>query len=71
MRRWRERQCSWPVISLCIIAVWCFMKERLAIVGVVCLAVNLLMKPYDSDLMWLCFLLAGAVIADEFYRRWR
>jgi len=49
------------VVSLCVVAVWCFLRERLALAGVLCLAVALAVKPQDSGLVWLCFLLAGGV----------
>ncbi|MFZ1012992.1 MAG: hypothetical protein WAN28_06575, partial [Terracidiphilus sp.] len=48
-------------VSLCIIAVWCFLRERYVPVGIVCLAVSLALKPHDSGLVWLFFLLAGRV----------
>ena len=47
------------VISLCLIAVWCFIKNRFVAVGVVCLAISLAFKPHDGGLVWLYFLLAG------------
>ncbi len=47
------------VVSLCSIAVWCFLKERFVPVGVLCLALSLAVKPHDSGLVWLFFLLAG------------
>jgi Glycosyltransferase family 87 len=49
------------VISLCAIAVWCFLRDRFVYAGVVCLAIALLVKPQDSGLVWLYFLLAGGV----------
>jgi hypothetical protein len=48
------------VIGLCVVAVWCFLEERFVAAGVVCLAVSLAIKPHDSGLVWLYFLLAGA-----------
>jgi hypothetical protein len=48
-------------ISLCLVAVWCFLRERFVPVGVVCLAVSLGLKPHDAGLVWLYFLLAGGV----------
>lgn len=48
-------------ISLCIVAVWCFVKERYAVAGIACLALSLALKPQDSGLIWLYFLLAGGV----------
>jgi hypothetical protein len=52
------------VVSLCAIAVWCFMRERFVYSGILCLAIALAVKPQDSGLVWLYFLLAGGV-----YRR--
>jgi len=49
------------VISLCVIAVWCFLKERFVLLGILCLAISLAMKPHDVLLIWLFFLLAGSV----------
>ncbi|MGB9406508.1 MAG: glycosyltransferase family 87 protein [Terracidiphilus sp.] len=49
------------VVSLCVVAVWCFLKERFVWTGVLCLAVSLAIKPHDSGLVWLYFLLAGGV----------
>lgn len=48
-------------VSLCVIAVWCFVQERLAPIGIVCLAISLMLKPHDAGLVWLYFLLAGGV----------
>ncbi len=48
-------------ISLCVISVWCFLRERFIPAGIVCLAVSLLVKPQDVGLIWLYFLLAGGV----------
>jgi hypothetical protein len=47
------------VVSLCIIAVICLVKERFVLVGIACFAVSLAMKPHDGVLVWLYFLLAG------------
>lgn len=49
------------VISLCVIAVWCFLRNRFVLVGVLCLAVSLALKPQDPGLIWLYFLLAGSL----------
>jgi hypothetical protein len=49
------------VVSLCIIAVWCFIKERFVLAGILCLALSLSMKPHDSGLVWLYLLLAGGL----------
>lgn len=47
------------VVSLCVIAVWCLMREKLAWAGVLCLAAGLLLKPQDAAFLWLYFFLAG------------
>ena len=46
-------------VSLCVIAVWCFVRQRFSLAGILCLAVSLVIKPHDSGLIWLFFLLAG------------
>lgn len=47
------------VVGLCVIAVWCFLRDRFIAGGVVCLAVSLAIKPHDTGLVWLFFLLAS------------
>ena len=46
-------------VGLCVVAVWCFVKQRFVPVGVLCFAVSLILKPHDVGLVWLYFLLAG------------
>jgi hypothetical protein len=46
-------------VSLCIIAAWCFFRDRFIVAGVLCLALGLALKPHDVGFVWLCFLLAG------------
>ena len=48
-------------IGFCVVAVWCFYKKRFAALGVLCLAVGLALKPHDTGLVWLYFLLAGGI----------
>jgi hypothetical protein len=48
-------------ISLCVVAVWCFLRERFVLAGILCLALGLAIKPHDTGLVWLYFLLAGGV----------
>ena len=48
-------------VGLCLVAVWCFLRERFVLAGVLCLAVSLAIKPHDAGLIWLYFLLAGRV----------
>jgi len=49
------------VVALCLIAVWCILRKRFELAGVVCLGVALAVKPHDAGLVWLYFLLAGGV----------
>ena len=46
-------------VSLCLIAVWCFLEDRSIKLGIVCLAVSLALKPHDAGFVWLYFALAG------------
>jgi hypothetical protein len=48
------------VVSLCIVAVWCFLENRFVALGVLCMALSLAIKPHDSGLVWLFFLLTQA-----------
>ncbi|HUX43802.1 MAG TPA: glycosyltransferase family 87 protein, partial [Terracidiphilus sp.] len=50
------------VVSLCVVAVWCFLQKRFELLGVLCLAISLAMKPHDGGLVWLYFLLAGGTL---------
>jgi len=50
------------VVTLCVIAIWCFFQERFVLVGVVCLAISLLFKPHDTALIWFYFFLAGGIL---------
>ena len=49
------------VISLCVVAVWCFLQNRFVPAGILCMALSLVIKPHDAGLVWLYFLLAGGV----------
>ena len=46
-------------VSLCLVAVWCFVEERFVPAGILCMALSLAIKPHDSGFVWLYFLLAG------------
>lgn len=46
-------------IALCAIGVWCIVKERFLLAGMICFAVSLAVKPHDTGPIWLCLLLAG------------
>jgi len=54
-----QGMCAGIAISLCVVAVWCFLQERFVPVGIVCMALSLAVKPQDTGLVWLYFLLAG------------
>jgi hypothetical protein len=46
-------------VSLCVVAVWCFVKEQYVPMGIVSLSISLMIKPHDAGLVWVYFLLAG------------
>ena len=46
-------------IGLCVVAVWCFLRDKFVPAGILCLAASLALKPHDAALVWLYFLLAG------------
>lgn len=48
-------------VGLCVIAVWCFMRNRFVFAGIPLLALSLAIKPQDAGFVWLYFLLAGGV----------
>jgi len=52
-------------VSLCVVAVWTFYRQRFVLPGVLCLAVSLALKPNDSGLVWLFLLLAGGVFCKR------
>jgi len=47
------------VVSLCAIAVWCFIENRFVSAGILCIGIALAIKPHDAGLVWLYFVLAG------------
>lgn len=49
-------------VSLCVIAAWCFLRQRYERAGVILLAISLLLKPHDAGFIWLFFLLSGGVM---------
>jgi hypothetical protein len=56
-----QGMCAGIVISLCVVAVWCFLRERFVPAGILCFALSLAIKPQDTGMVWLYFLLAGGV----------
>lgn len=46
-------------IALCVVALWCFFRNRFVLAGILCLGMSLACKPHDTGLVWLYFLLAG------------
>lgn len=49
-------------VCLCVIATWCFLRQRFVWAGVVLLSLSLLLKPHDAGFVWLYFLLAGGTL---------
>jgi len=49
-------------IGLCVIAAWCFLKDRGVWAGVACLAASLAIKPQVAGLVWLYFAVAGGML---------
>jgi len=49
------------VIGLCGIASWCLIEERFLWAGTLCMGLSLAIKPHDTGLIWLYFLLAGGM----------
>ena len=49
-------------ISLCVIAVWCFLEDKYVYVALFCFAVSLALKPHDTAFVWLYFFLAGGLL---------
>ena len=47
------------VIGLCVFSLWCFLRNRYAVLGTVSLAVALALKPHDVGFIWLFLLLIG------------
>ena len=48
------------VISLTLIAAWCFLRDRFTLCGALCMGLALAIKPQDVGLIWLYFLIAGS-----------
>lgn len=49
-------------VGLCVIATWCFLKNRYVLLGAALFAFSLLIKPHDSGFIWLYLLLAGSAL---------
>jgi hypothetical protein len=47
--------------GLCIAAIWMLIEKRHEYVGVLLLALSLMLKPHNTGLIWLYFLLAGGL----------
>jgi len=50
------------VVGSCVIAVWCFIRQKCGWLGVIALAVSLALKPHDSGLVWLWLLVSGGLL---------
>ena len=46
-------------VPFCLVAVWCFLRERFVLAGILLLALSLLLKPQDAALIWFYFFIAG------------
>ncbi len=46
-------------VGLCVIAAWCFVREKVIVLGVLCMVASLSLKPQDAGLVWLYFFLSG------------
>ena len=53
--------CAGIAVSLCVVAVLCFLRERFVLAGILCFADSLAVKPQDAGLVWLYFFLAGGI----------
>lgn len=51
-------------IGLCVVSVWCIVKDRYVYPGILCLSISLMLKPHDAGFIWLYLVLAGGI-----YRR--
>ena len=49
------------VVGFCVIAVWCFLKDRFVSAGILCLALSLAIKPHVAGPVWLFFLSGGGL----------
>ncbi|QNI31477.1 DUF2029 domain-containing protein [Alloacidobacterium dinghuense] len=61
-------QVSGIVISLAIIGLWCFLRERCAWLGILCLALSLTLKPHVAGLLVCYLLIAGKQYRAKFWR---
>jgi hypothetical protein len=46
-------------VGLCVIGVWCFLKDRYLVLGILCLGLSLAVKPQIAGLVVLYFLFSG------------
>ena len=46
-------------VSLCTIAVWCFLSDYCGQAGVLLLAISMVLKPHDTGFFWLYLLISG------------
>ncbi|MGC2613058.1 MAG: hypothetical protein WA354_03430 [Terracidiphilus sp.] len=52
-------------VPFCMIAVWCFLRNKFLMLGTMAFAISLAVKPHDVVLVWVYFLLAGGT-----FRKW-
>jgi hypothetical protein len=48
-------------VSLCIIGAWSFLENRYVFFGILFFGASLAIKPHDTGLVWLYFVLAGGI----------
>jgi hypothetical protein len=56
-----QGMCAGIAISLCAIALWCFFRNRFVVAGISFMAISLALKPQDTGIVWLYFLMAGGI----------
>jgi hypothetical protein len=52
-------------VAFCVIGVWCILRRRHLLLGVICMAVSLAVKPHDSAFIWLYLFLLGGQIRKQ------
>ncbi|HEY1580741.1 MAG TPA: hypothetical protein VGF82_27055 [Terracidiphilus sp.] len=57
------------VVAFCVIAIWCFQKQRFVFAGVLLLAFSLALKPHDAGPIWLYLLLAPSSLSGSLRKR--
>jgi len=61
-------QVSSPAISLCVLGIWCMVKDRFPVFGIASFALSLAIKPQLGGLILIFFLLAGGLFRRRFFQ---